>query len=982
VIFGDRQFGYRDAGYFYYPLHLRVQTEWEAGRWPLWAPEANGGMPLLGNPAAAVLYPGKLVFAILPYPLAARLYVIGHIVLAFGAMWVLMRGWCVSETASALAALGYAFGAPVLSLTCNVIFLVGAAWAPLGFHAADRWIRLRRPGAVAVLALVLAMQTLGGDPQAAYVTVLCSLGHGVGLAATRSPHQLGRLLRRLATGLLAVYLGLLAFWWWLARARFAASVAAPRREPTLVSPPSGVVVALLWTCVAIFIFWRARGRSRAPGLAPTILGLVGAAAVALALAGAQIVPVLEFVSLSSRAAEFEASYDIYRFGLHPLHVLEALWPNLYGTLDRGNHSWILALPLTRETQLWVPSLYMGALTLLLAAAAAGLRGGPPWRAWLTCVAVVSLLASLGAYTSPLFWARTVPGWSAFLGPLEGPVIPRFRTDGFLRDGDGGVYWFFAAVLPFFGAFRFPGKFLVFTALALSALAGLGWDRLVARRSRRAEVLIVGIVAASLTALGCTWIGAGGCRTWLRGVADSQRSINGPLDVMGALADLRAALAQVTLLLGGLLALAVSAPRRPGPAGLVALAVMTLDLGMANARHVIALPQAVFDAPPHVWKVIEGSERTHPGAGPFRVQRVGSWAPREWLRNASPHRAEEIVRWERQSLRPLHGLPLQASATFALGTAELFDHSVFFHPSLVRIDEVGASALGLRPGAPVFTYPRRGFDLWNTRYFVVPGTLAPESPDRGYASMVARCIPIYPPPGAFSSPDGSARRTNWERSEDVRVLRNEAAFPRAWIVHQARVVAPIRGLRMSDRRDLMQEILFQNDELWHEPARTVYDPRLLAWVETDRPDALAPFLPGPVADLAESVTVTRDDPQRVDLIAVLHKPGLVVVADVYYPGWTLTVDGRPAAILKTNRAMRGAALAAGTHHLVFRYRPRSFRVGITCSALGLICLGGLGIWARRPKARGLPFGDLAARPPEKPISVDPPNCGPGAPGTSA
>src|SRR4051812_22341592 len=76
VLFRDRQFAYRDAGTFYYPLYLRVPQEWEAGRWPLWAPEWNAGMPLLGNPSAAVLYPAKVVFSLLPYPWAARAYVI------------------------------------------------------------------------------------------------------------------------------------------------------------------------------------------------------------------------------------------------------------------------------------------------------------------------------------------------------------------------------------------------------------------------------------------------------------------------------------------------------------------------------------------------------------------------------------------------------------------------------------------------------------------------------------------------------------------------------------------------------------------------------------------------------------------------------------------------------------------------------------------------------------------------------------------
>ena len=53
-------------------------------------------MPLLGNPTAAVLYPGKLVFAILPYAWGARVYIVAHSALAFLTMLVLMRSWGTS----------------------------------------------------------------------------------------------------------------------------------------------------------------------------------------------------------------------------------------------------------------------------------------------------------------------------------------------------------------------------------------------------------------------------------------------------------------------------------------------------------------------------------------------------------------------------------------------------------------------------------------------------------------------------------------------------------------------------------------------------------------------------------------------------------------------------------------------------------------------------------------------------------------------
>src|SRR5580704_4288192 len=76
VLFRGRQFGFRDAAHYYYPLYQRVQQEWDAGRVPLWEKEENAGMPLLGNPTAAVLYPLKVIHAVLPYACAARIYVV------------------------------------------------------------------------------------------------------------------------------------------------------------------------------------------------------------------------------------------------------------------------------------------------------------------------------------------------------------------------------------------------------------------------------------------------------------------------------------------------------------------------------------------------------------------------------------------------------------------------------------------------------------------------------------------------------------------------------------------------------------------------------------------------------------------------------------------------------------------------------------------------------------------------------------------
>ena len=88
-LFLDRQFGFRDAAHYYYPLNQRVQEEWNQGRWPLWEPEENAGMPLLGNPTAAVFYPGNW-FSRCCRMLGERIYIVLHWPGVFG-MLVLMR---------------------------------------------------------------------------------------------------------------------------------------------------------------------------------------------------------------------------------------------------------------------------------------------------------------------------------------------------------------------------------------------------------------------------------------------------------------------------------------------------------------------------------------------------------------------------------------------------------------------------------------------------------------------------------------------------------------------------------------------------------------------------------------------------------------------------------------------------------------------------------------------------------------------------
>ena len=80
--------------------------------------------------------------------------------------------------------------------------------------------------------------------------------------------------------------------------------------------------------------------------------------------------------------------------------------------------------------------------------------------------------------------------------------------------------------------------------------------------------------------------------------------------------------------------------------------------------------------------------------------------------------------------------------------------------------------------------------------------------------------------------------------------------------------------------------------------------------------------------------------RVRIEAELSEPGIVVLVDTYDPGWAVTVDGQPAALLRANVAFRGVKVPAGKHVIEHVYRPWTVRYGLGASAaavLGALCV---------------------------------------------
>jgi hypothetical protein len=77
----------------------------------------------------------------------------------------------------------------------------------------------------------------------------------------------------------------------------------------------------------------------------------------------------------------------------------------------------------------------------------------------------------------------------------------------------------------------------------------------------------------------------------------------------------------------------------------------------------------------------------------------------------------------------------------------------------------------------------------------------------------------------------------------------------------------------------------------------------------------------------------------------NAPAVIVVSQMYYPGWKAMVDGAATQVYPVNVALTGIIVPAGAHDVRLFFQPMSFRIGLLVSlaSLGVMCL----LLIRRP-----------------------------------
>lgn len=102
---------------------------------------------------------------------------------------------------------------------------------------------------------------------------------------------------------------------------------------------------------------------------------------------------------------------------------------------------------------------------------------------------------------------------------------------------------------------------------------------------------------------------------------------------------------------------------------------------------------------------------------------------------------------------------------------------------------------------------------------------------------------------------------------------------------------------------------------------------------------------------QRVELTSHNANTATIVADSAEPATVVLTDLYFPGWTVTVDGEPAEGYRIEGMFRAVDIPAGEHSIEWTYSPASVRNGLWISVLSvftLLAIGHVRFWHFSPK----------------------------------
>ena len=94
-----------------------------------------------------------------------------------------------------------------------------------------------------------------------------------------------------------------------------------------------------------------------------------------------------------------------------------------------------------------------------------------------------------------------------------------------------------------------------------------------------------------------------------------------------------------------------------------------------------------------------------------------------------------------------------------------------------------------------------------------------------------------------------------------------------------------------------------------------------------------------ADSASIVTLTAYEPNKLTYDVKSVRGGVVVFSEIYYPGWTATIDGEPVELGRVDYVLRALTVTPGQHQVELSFFPKSLDIteSVAYASFGLLAI---------------------------------------------
>ncbi|HQR35174.1 MAG TPA: YfhO family protein [Blastocatellia bacterium] len=199
--------------------------------------------------------------------------------------------------------------------------------------------------------------------------------------------------------------------------------------------------------------------------------------------------------------------------------------------------------------------------------------------------------------------------------------------------------------------------------------------------------------------------------------------------------------------------------------------------------------------------------------------------------------------------------------------------------------------------------------------------------------------VFVPPSFFS--EALNDKTRWRETviqrdparpyADYRIFENLRALPRVWLAEKTKVAWE------GDQLKLIRGQIIDAE----------FDPRQVVLVDPESATKITlPPEKGTANAIESSASIISRTPTRLLIETTASQTSLLVLSEMYYPGWMVKVDSIESGLLRVDYNLRGVQVPEGKHLVEMRYQPESTTKGAIISLMTALGLLGILVWEKR------------------------------------